>query len=131
MSVENKQYFGLKFPFTANNLDGVFVDLNSTIEDKIISEIAHVVLTPKRSRIRKPDFGTNLIKYLFENNDELSWESVENEIKENVKRYVPNVEISDVSVIRPDEDPNALYLAMTFVFHKGKKEEYKQMVIKL
>ena len=131
MSVENKQYFGLKFPFTANNLDGVFVDLNSTIEDKIISEIAHVVLTPKRSRIRKPDFGTNLIKYLFENNDELSWESVENEIKENVKRYVPNVEISDVSVIMPDEDPNALYLAMTFVFHKGKKEEYKQMVIKL
>lgn len=131
MSVENKQYFGLKFPFTANNLDGVFVDLNSTIEDKIISEIAHVVLTPKRSRIRKPDFGTNLVKYLFENNDELSWESVENEIKENVKRYVPNVEISDVSVIRPDEDPNALYLAMTFVFHKGKKEEYKQMVIKL
>ena len=131
MSVENKQYFGLKFPFTANNFDGVFVDLNSTIEDKIISEIAHVVLTPKRSRIRKPDFGTNLVKYLFENNDELSWESVENEIKESVKRYVPNVEISDVSVIRPNEDPHALYLAMTFVFHKGKKEEYKQMVIKL
>ena len=131
MSVENKQYFGLKFPFTANNFDGVFVDLNSTIEDKIISEISHVVLTPKKSRIRKPDFGTNLVKYLFEDNDEPSWESVENEIKESVKRYVPNVEISDVSVIRPDEDPHALYLAMTFVFHKGKKEEYKQMVIKL
>lgn len=131
MSAENKQYFGLKFPFTANNPDGVFVDLNSNMEDKIISEIAHVVLTPKKSRIRKPDFGTDLAKYLFENNDGLSWESVENEIKESVKRYVPNVEISDVSVLRPEEEPNSLYLAMTFVFHKGKKEEYKQMVIRL
>ena len=56
---------------------------------------------------------------------------LENEIKDSVKQYVPNVEISNVSVLRPDEDPHSLYLAMTLVFHKGKNEEYKQMVIKL
>ena len=60
-----KQYYGIKFPFTSNNLDGFFLDMNERVEDKIASEILHVILTPKRSRIRKPDFGTDLAKFIF------------------------------------------------------------------
>ena len=46
-----KQYYGIKYPFTANNLDGFFLDLNEEPVDKVASEILHVILTPKRSRI--------------------------------------------------------------------------------
>ena len=75
-----KQYYGIKFPFTANNLDGFFLDLNERIEDKVASEILHTIMTPKRSRIRKPEFGTDLAKYIFEPSDELTWENVKSEV---------------------------------------------------
>ena len=131
MAEQNKQYYGIKFPFTSNNDDGFFVDLNNSIEDKVVSEIAHVILTPKRSRIRKPDFGTNLIRYIFDANDDLSWENVEEEVKASVKKYVNNVEIESVDVVRPDEEPNSVFLDMTIAFHKGNSTEYKRVAIKL
>ena len=77
-----KQYYGIKFPFTSNNLDGFFLDLNEEVRDKVASELLHVILTPKRSRIRKPDFGTNLIKFVFNENDEMSWEEIKSEASE-------------------------------------------------
>ena len=126
-----KQYYGIKFPFTANNLDGFFLDLNEKIEDKVASEILHVILTPKRSRIRKPEFGTNLAKFIFEPNDELSWESVKSEVMESVSAYVANVNLTNIEVVTPDEDPHSIYLDLRYTVKKGNKEENSRMVVKL
>ena len=122
-----KQYYGIKFPFTANNLDGFFLDLNEKIEDKVASEILHVILTPKRSRLRKPEFGTNLAKFIFEPNDELSWEGVKSEVME----YVANVNLTNIEVVTPDEDPHSIYLDLRYTVKKGNKEENSRMVVKL
>ncbi len=126
-----KQYYGIKFPFTANNLDGFFLDLNEKIEDKVASEILHVILTPKRSRIRKPEFGTNLAKFIFEPNDELSWDMVKSEVMESVSAYVANVSLTNIEVVTPDEDPNSIYLDLRYTVKKGNKEENSRMVVKL
>lgn len=126
-----KQYYGIKFPFTANNLDGFFLDLNEKIEDKVASEILHVILTPKRSRLRKPEFGTNLAKFIFEPNDELSWESVKSEVMESVSAYVANVNLTNIEVVTPDEDPHSIYLDLRYTVKKGNKEENSRMVVKL
>ena len=131
MSEKNKQYFGIKFPFTANNLDGFFVDLNTDINEKTVSEIAHVILTPKRSRIRKPDFGTDLVKYLFDDNIDTTWDNVQEGIKTSVKKYVRNVEIESVEVVNPPEEPNSIFLDIRLIFRKGQTEENKRLVIKL
>lgn len=126
-----KQYYGIKFPFTANNLDGFFLDLNEKIEDKVASEILHVILTPKRSRIRKPEFGTNLAKFIFEPNDELSWDMVKSEVMEAVSAYVANVSLTNIEVVTPDEEPNSIYLDLRYTVKKGNKEENSRMVVKL
>lgn len=126
-----KQYYGIKFPFTANNLDGFFLDLNEKIEDKVASEILHVILTPKRSRLRKPEFGTNLAKFIFEPNDELSWEGVKSEVMESVSAYVANVNLTNIEVVTPDEDPHSIYLDLRYTVKKGNKEENSRMVVKL
>ena len=128
---DRKQYYGIKFPFTANNLDGFFLDLNEKIEDKVVSEILHVILTPKRSRIRKPDFGTNLAKYLFEPNDELTWENVKGEVMSAVSTYVANTTLTNIDVVTPDEDPNSIYLDLRYTVKRGNKEENNRMVVKL
>lgn len=125
------QYYGIKFPFTVNNEDGLFIDLNNNIDEKVGSEIAHVILTPKGTRIMKPDFGTDLIKYLFNPNDNSTWGNVEEEIKENVSKYVPNASIDSVNVVKDEENDNAVYVDIKYSVKRGVTVENNRMVIKL
>ena len=130
MSNGKKQYYGIKFPFTSNNDDYYFLDLNEKLEDKVASEIAHVILTPKRSRIRMPDFGTDLIKYVFEQNEDLTWDGVRSELTEAVSKYVNNVSINDVNIVESQEE-HTLFLDVRYAVKRGLKEEDKRLVIKL
>lgn len=126
-----KQYFGIKFPFTSNNENGFFIDLNETIDEKVGSEIAHLILTPKGNRIMMPDFGTNLIKYLFNPNDNETWSNVEDEIINSVNKYIPNVRINKVEVLKQDNDENNIFIDVRFSIKFGETEENNRMVIKL
>lgn len=123
-----KQYYDIKFPFTCNNLEGFFIDLNKTIVDKKESEILHVLLTPKRTRIRKPDFGTDLIKFIFEQNDELTWNEVESEIISTVNKYVSNVDVKQVGVRNIEHE---LFVSILYSIQTGNKVENKELVVKL
>ena len=123
-----KQYYDIKFPFTCNNLEGFFIDLIKTIVDKKESEILHVLLTPKKTRIRKPDFGTDLIKFIFEQNDELSWSEVQSEILSTVNKYVTNVDVKNVEVREIEHD---LFVSISYKIQTGNKTENKELVVKL
>ena len=123
------QYYDIKFPFTANNLDGFFIDLNSTIENKKESEILHVLLTPKRSRIRKPDFGTDLIKYIFEENDEKSWDSVKREIIDSVNNYVSGISLKQIEILKNED--NAIFVSLQYQVTTSKTGNNKQLIVKL
>jgi phage baseplate assembly protein W len=60
-----QQLFGIKYPFTHDDYQNFFVDANINEKDKVRSQIMHVIFTPKGQRIRMPEFGTDLIKYIF------------------------------------------------------------------
>ena len=98
-----KTYYGIKFPFTILNDRNVFIDLNNDLHEKVASEIAHVILTPKKTRLRMPDFGTDLIRFIFSPNDEISWTDIESEIYDSVNKYVPNASINKVDVYKNEE----------------------------
>lgn len=123
-----KQYYDIKFPFTNNNNSGFFIDLNETLVDAKESEILHVLLTPKKTRIRQPDFGTDLIKYIFEPNDDMSWGEIHSEITKNVAKYVSDVEVNKVEVKRLEND---LFVSIIYKVYMGNKVENKEMVVKL
>lgn len=125
------QFYDIKFPFTANNLDGFFIDLNKTIEDKKASEILHVILTPKRSRIRKPDFGTDLIKYIYELNDEQTWDTVRSETIESVNNYVSGVNLTSIEILHKEDDDNAIYLDLKYQVITSKTPNNKELIVKL
>ena len=126
-----KQYFDIKFPFTSNNVEGFFIDLNETVSDKVLSEILHVILTPKGTRLRMPEFGTDLIRYIFELSDEKEWPKIENEIKECVSKYVPRVIINNVRVLREEGDDNTILLDLDYSVKTGLTEENNRVVVKL
>ena len=131
MAIIKKQYYGIKFPFTISKQDGFCVDLNSDLKDKVASEIAHVILTQKGTRLKMPDFGTDLIKYIFEPSDTLEWNTVESEIRRAVGQYVSNATIQSVEVKRDESEDHSIYLDIMYAIKKGNKEENNRAVIKL
>ena len=131
MAIIKKQYYGIKFPFTISKQDGFFVDLNSDLKDKVASEIAHVILTQKGTRLKMPDFGTDVIKYIFEPSDTLEWNTVESEIRRAVGQYVSNATIQSVEVKRDESEDHSIYLDIMYAIKKGNKEENNRAVIKL
>ena len=64
--MKKTQFYGIKYPFTNQDAENYYVDLNSSVKDKVKSTLMHIIFTPKGQRYRKPDFGTNVIQYLFE-----------------------------------------------------------------
>ena len=114
-----KQYFGIKYPFQNENEKSFYVDLNTTYEDKIKSEILHIIFTPKGQRYRNPDFGTDLVKYLFEPNDEETWANIKSEIKGQISKYLPNVEFNNIDLYSDDETGHHLYASISYSVRKG------------
>lgn len=125
------QYFGIKYPFTSNNLDEMFLDLNETYEDSVKSKMLHVIFTPKGSRLRMPDFGTNLVQYIFEPNDGDTLSDIKSEITIQVGKYVPGVRFDDISVVRDDKDERGTVVILYYTIQKGENEVSESLGIKI
>ena len=131
MSAKKIQYFDIKFPFTSNNNEGLFIDLNRSLNEKVASQIAHLILTRKGTRLRDPEFGTKLVEFIFNQNDDLSWSEVRNEITNSVSRFIPNATITDVSVIRDEGQDNTIMVDIQYSIKTGNKDEGYRMVLNI
>ena len=125
------QYYGIKYPFTSDNLDEMFLDLNETYEDSVKSKMLHVIFTPKGSRLRMPDFGTNLVQYIFEPNDGDTLSNIKSEITIQVGKYVPGVRFDDISVVRDDKDERGTVVILYYTIQKGENEVSESLGIKI
>lgn len=116
-----QQLFGIKYPFTHDDYQNFFVDANTTEKDKVRSQIMHVIFTPKGQRIRNPEFGTDLIKYIFNPNDGESWDGIKNEIVSSVQRYVPGVTLNDVRVVQSEDERAEIFVRMDYTVREGNR----------
>jgi len=114
-----RQFLGIKFPFKNDESENFFVDLNKTDQENVRSQICHVLFTQKGTRYKNWDFGTNLIKYIFEPSDGIAWDSIKTEIKESVYRWVNNCVINDVRVVKSEENDGAIYVRIDYSVSNG------------
>ena len=119
---KRKQYYGIRFPFTRENNEELFLDLSTDFVEKAKSEMFHVIFTPKGQRFRMPEFGTRLIDYVFGDNiDGYSWSQIKDEIRTAVEKFVPSVTIQDIEVYRQEDDDHTAYADIKFVVSDGVK----------
>ena len=116
------QKFGIKYPFTLENDDELYMDLDTTHEDSVKSKLLHVIFTPKGQRLRNPDFGTDLIKYIHEPSDDTTFERLKNDISKQVYKYVPEVTFKDISIYEDDKSENGKIVIVHYTISKGSKE---------
>lgn len=106
-----KQYkYGIKFPITVSSDERTLFDLDYIAADKVKSDIMHLIFTPKGQRVRNPEFGTKLIQYIFNPNDNETWGDVVSEIKESVKACVPGCNITDVAVSETEDGASLIVM---------------------
>ena len=125
-----KQYFGIKYPFTSDSSDKYFIDLNDSQEDMVKSDLMHLIFTPKRQRIRMPDYGTDLIKYIFEPNDESTWPAVKTEIQSTVKDWIPNITLDDIQIMTSD-DWHEIYFKINYSVSDGNLTKTDNVIVQI
>ena len=65
----------------------------------------HLILTRKGQRLYNPDFGTDLLKFIFEPEDSTSLNQIKEDISTVVKKFLPKLNVTQVSVTQsPDSD---------------------------
>lgn len=126
-----KQYLGIRYPFTSQDFQNFYIDLNSSLKGKVKSQIMHVIFTPKGQRLRNPEFGTDLIKYIFDPNDTATWESVKNEIKDSVSRWVNNVNLKDIQIVKNVDNDLEIFVRVDYTINIGNKSTDDSMVVQL
>jgi len=98
----NGKNININFPFKDSN-KGYFLDLTRTDAEAIKADLMHLILTQKGERFYLPDFGTNLIQFIFEPNDNITLADIKQEISDVVTRYLPKLKINEVSVTQSEE----------------------------
>ena len=108
-----KTYININYPFKDSNT-GFFWDLNSDDQNAIKADLLHLILTRKGQRLYNPDFGTDLLRYIFEPNDSLTLSKITEEITTVVKKYLPNLQINEITVDGTDESEYAAVVRLDY-----------------
>jgi phage baseplate assembly protein W len=94
----------IRFPIQDDREKNTYFQMNQITKDAFSSDLLLLLLTERGERYYQPDYGTNLLKYLFEPNDNLTEQDVEQEIKRTVSLYIPNLTIDSVTFNRLVDD---------------------------
>jgi len=82
-------------------------------ENAIARAVRNIVLTTPGEKFFDPDFGSSVSEILFENVDDITAISIEDEIKSSLKNYEPRVELINVTV-DPNFDENQFDVRITY-----------------
>jgi len=99
--------YGIDFPFS-DSLKGQFVQMTESPEREVRADLIHLILTRKGTRYFLPDFGTRLYEFIFEPNDQTTWDLIETEIRDSIKKYIPNLDINSITVKSAEDSPDTI-----------------------
>ena len=108
------RYINITYPFK-NSPNGFFLNLNSTDAEAIKSDLMHLLLTRKGQRLYNPDFGTNLLKYIFEPEDNQSFEALKDEVTNTIKKYLPKLSVKSITVTQSEDSEYAAVIRLDYV----------------
>jgi phage baseplate assembly protein W len=115
---DEKVFIGIDLPFRlSSGKEGYFASTSTTIES-IKNNIRNLLNTNKGERLMQPNLGLNLRKYLFEQLDESLIVTIQNEIFDTLKFWLPFVEIKDLKILK-DENRNQIIIDILFNITKN------------
>ena len=99
-----------------------------TNTEAVKQSLRNMLLTNKYERLRNPEFGTNIRRYLFESFDGHIVEQLENEIRISIQNYEPRVRVIDI-VVDPRPDDNSIYINIEFAIVTAKDSTNLELIL--
>lgn len=111
------RYINIDFPFRDSS-DGSYFKMNKTDKDAIRADLLHLLLTNKGERLYLPEFGSDLKKFIFEPNDEITHEEIKDNLNQTITRFIPNLLVNDIS-FRSDTIEELIIVELTYTVTEG------------
>ena len=111
------RYINIDFPFRDSD-NGFYFKMNKTDKDAIRADLLHLLLTNKGERLYLPEFGSDLKKFIFEPNDEITQEQIKDNLNQTIIRFIPNLLINDIS-FRNDAIEELIIVELTYTVTEG------------
>jgi len=110
------KYFGYNAPF----IGGQENILSRQEGERLIkNDLVQLLLTAPDERVMRPDFGTRIRTFVFDNMDEQSLDELENDIREAISTYERRVQVREV-VLNSDDSRNLLEIKIYGYFKLDK-----------
>ena len=84
-------------------------------ETNLVLPIVFLILTNQNERLYMPDFGANLRQYIFEMNDEPSRVAIKTELSEAIRKFIPNLKITELTVTQLTDDEHAVIVRIDYI----------------
>ena len=107
----SKSFKDLSMSFKFNPLSGDLITLKN--ENAIARAVRNIVSTTPGEKLFDPDFGSSVSEILFENVDDITAVSIQDEIRNCLNNYEPRVDLIDVDV-DPNFDENQFDVKITY-----------------
>ena len=107
----SKKFKDLSMSFKFNPLSGDLIALKN--ENAIARAVRNIVLTSPGEKLFDPDFGSSVSEILFENVDDITAVSIQDEIRNCLNNYEPRVDLVNVDV-NPNFDENQFDVKITY-----------------
>jgi phage baseplate assembly protein W len=124
------KYININFPFK-NSPKGFFLDLNDEPNGAIKADLLHLILTQKGQRLYLPEFGTDLLKYIFEPNDLKTLNDIKTDVTAVVKKFLPNLQIKNFLVEPSVESEYAAVITIEYTITDDVFETNDVVVVKV
>ena len=107
------RYININYPFR-DSKKGFFLDLTENDSQAIKADLLHLILTRRGQRLYNPDFGTDLMRFIFEPNDALTEEGIKDEIRTVVKKFLPNLKLNEIIIAASQESEYAAVVTISY-----------------
>jgi phage baseplate assembly protein W len=89
--------YNINFPLRDDVSTNTYFLMTKVTKTAFSSDLLLLLLTQRGERYYEPDYGTNLLKFIFEPNDSLTANDIEQEIKRTVSMYIPALTINSIN----------------------------------
>ena len=107
----------IKYPLEDDKYRNYAFKMNDITKDALVSNLILLLSTEKGERYYYPTFGINLKRFLFEQFDGITISDVQEDIRNSVSEFIPQLKIVNVSIDDENSSENKLVLLVDFSFN--------------
>lgn len=116
------------------SIDSTFgYDMLETIRQTVQQNLKCLVLTARGERVMDPEFGVGIKKYLFENQGVETKAEIKVNIRQQVAKYLPYVDIKEANIfygseVSEDANLNRINVSITYIVQSVGIEDVLNLV---